>query len=246
MFSDLFIYIVIGFSAQLVDSALGMAFGSLSSSMLLAIGFPVHSISATVHAAEVFGGGAATFSHWRLKNIDWSLLTKLLLPAVLGASFGAFLILRFDDSQSLKPWIGGYFSIVGIIIIVKSIAPKIIKTVKTPPQLLGLLGGFLDAFGGAGWGEFVSSGLLLRNHTVRTAIGSLVCVEFIISAVITAIFFQSSELNYPIVILGLVIGAVIGAPIGAWVCKRAPAKKLTFFVGLFICIAGGRAVYQSF
>ncbi|HBR68057.1 MAG TPA: hypothetical protein DEA55_01640, partial [Rhodospirillaceae bacterium] len=113
---DLLIYAAIGFAAQLVDSSIGMAYGSLSSSLLLTAGLPAQSISATIHTAEIFGGSAAAFSHWRMKNLDWKLFHKLLWPALTGAIIGAFLVTQIGN-ESLKLFMGIYFVFIGAVIL---------------------------------------------------------------------------------------------------------------------------------
>lgn len=244
MYSDLIIYALIGFIAQLVDSAIGMAFGSLSSSLLLIYGLPPRSLSATVHMAEIFGGSASAFSHWRMKNIDFALIRKLVGPAIIGAILGAFLVTQFDN-QTLKPWLGFYFVIIGTVIIIKTISPALIRIIKTHREILGFMGGFFDAFGGAGWGEFVSSGLLLRGHDVRNAVGSLVTVEFVVSLTVSIIFFSTIGIsNWP-AIISLACGAIIAAPLGAWICKKAPVKLLTLCVGSMISIIGIKTILGS-
>ncbi len=237
MDTDLILYALIGFTAQLVDSTLGMAFGSLSSSLLLSMGLPPQSLSATVHMAEIFGGGASALSHWRIKNIDKTLLKKLALPAILGAIIGALLITQFDN-QTLKPWLGLYFLLIGTAIITKALYPSIIRIIKTHREILGFIGGFLDAFGGAGWGEFVSSGLLLRGQEVRTAIGSIVIVEFMVAVIVSVIFYSTVGITHWPIIISMALGAIAAAPLGAWACKTAPARPLTFFVGILIALIG--------
>lgn len=238
---DLFLYAAIGFVAQLVDSSIGMAFGSLSSSLLLSAGLPAQSLSATVHVAEIFGGSAAAFSHWRMKNLDWPLFHKLLWPALTGAIIGAFLVTRIDN-ENLKLFMGIYFVFIGTVILVKTLRPVLIGTLKTHREIIGFFGGFLDAFGGAGWGEFVSSGLLLRGQEVRTAIGSLVTVEFIISAAVSAVFFSTTGIGHWPVIASLAASSIAAAPLGALVCRKAPALPLKLAVGTVIVIVGIRTV----
>lgn len=238
---DILIYILIGFIAQLADSSLGMAFGTLSSSLLLAYGFPPKALSATVHMAEIFSSGASTLSHYRLKNIDKDLFKKLSVPAVLGTIIGTVLVIYFPG-DSIKPWISGYFSLIGFVIVVKSLCPSLIRPVKVGVAPVGFLGGFFDAFGGAGWGEFVSSGLVLQGKEVRTAVGSLNAVEFLITIIISVIFISTIGINHWHVIGAVAGGGMIAAPLGALICKKIPAKWLMLAVGLAVTILGIRSL----
>ncbi|MBK9585111.1 MAG: sulfite exporter TauE/SafE family protein [Alphaproteobacteria bacterium] len=225
-------FILIGFIAQFVDSAIGMAFGTLTSTLLLLTGIPPQTLSATVHTAEIFGGSASAFSHWRMGNIDRELLKKLAVPALIGAVIGTLLLTLFSN-EGLKPWLGLYFTIIGLVILTKALKPDWIAPVHIHRRVLGFFGGFLDAFGGAGWGEFVSSGLVLRGFEIRNAVGSMVTVEFMVSVVVTVVFVGTVGItNWP------VIFAVAAAPLGAWACKVAPAKPLKIIVGLTISIIG--------
>lgn len=245
METHLLVYGLIGFCAQLVDSALGMAFGSLSSSLLLSIGFPAQSLSVTVHMAEIFGSSASAISHWRMGNLDKTLLKKLALPALAGAVLGALLVTWFNN-DFLYPLMGLYFTVIGSVIIIKALKPKIIRTIKTHREILGFIGGFLDAFGGAGWGEFVSSGLLLRGYDTRTAIGSIVTVEFIIAVAVSVVFFSTVGITSWPAIIALALGAIAAAPLGAYICRKAPSLPLTLGVGFLIAAIGAKTILQSF
>ncbi len=238
---DLAPYILIGFIAQFVDSAIGMAFGTLTSTLLLLAGIPPQTLSATVHTAEVFGGSAAAFSHWRLGNIDREIFRKLALPALIGAALGTLLLTQFS-SENLKPWLGLYFTIIGAVIVTKGLKPDWIAPIHIHRRFLGFIGGFLDAFGGAGWGEFVSSGLILRGFEIRNAVGSMVAVEFIVSVMVAIVFAGTVGIgNWP-VIFALAAGAFAAAPLGAWACKVAPAKPLKIVVGITIALIGAKTL----
>jgi uncharacterized membrane protein YfcA len=235
--TDILVYLLIGFLAQLVDSSLGMAFGTLSSSLLLAHGFPPRALSATVHMAEIFSSGASALAHYRLKNIDKELFRKLSLPAVIGALVGAVLVV-YVPGDSLKPWVSGYFALIGLVIVLKSLRPGMIRPVRIGIAPVGFLGGFFDAFGGAGWGEFVSSGLVLQGREVRTAVGSLNAVEFLITTVISVVFISTIGVDHWPAVAAIAGGGMMAAPFGAWVCKRMPAKWLMLAVGMAVTLLG--------
>ena len=230
-------FILIGFIAQFVDSAIGMAFGTLTSTLLLLAGIPPQTLSATVHTAEIFGGSASSFAHWRMGNIDRELLKKLAIPALIGAALGTLLLTLFDN-ESLKPWLGLYFTVIGTVIVTKAVRPDWIAPVHIHRRILGFFGGFFDAFGGAGWGEFVSSGLILRGFEIRKAVGSMVTVEFMVSVMVAVVFAGTVGItNWP-VIFAVAAGAIAAAPLGAWACKVAPAKPLKIAVGTTITLIG--------
>ncbi len=239
--TDLALFFAIGFVAQLADSSLGMAYGTLSSSLLLAHGFPARAISATVHMAEIFSSAASAYAHWRLRNIDWQLLKKLSLPAIAGALIGAVLVLQVP-SDMLKPFIAGYFILIGIVITVKSIRPTLIRPFNSKAGPVGFIGGFLDAFGGAGWGEFVSSSLILQGRDVRTAVGSLNAVEFMVTCTVTLVFITTIGAQQWPAVAAIALGGIVAAPFGAYACKHIPAKWLMLAVGLAVSCLGAKAL----
>lgn len=187
--------------------------------------------------AEIFGGSASAISHWRMNNLDYTTLKKLALPAIVGAVLGAFLVTQFDNGN-LSLWLGVYFLLIGSTIIIKTLNPSFIRVIKTHRRVLGFIGGFLDAFGGAGWGEFVSSGLLLRGHEVRKVVGSLVTVEFMVAVTVSVIFYSTIGIKHWPEIIALSLGAIAAAPLGAWICKKSPSVLLTLGVGFVIVMIG--------
>lgn len=234
-------FIFIGFTAQLIDSSLGMGFGTLSSSLLLAFGFPPSAVSATIHTAEIFSGGGSAFSHYKLGNIDRELLKKLIPTAALGALLGSVLMIYFP-ANNLKYYLAVYFLVMGIIVLLKAINKHAIAALKIKRRLLGFFGGFFDAFCGAGWGEFVSSGLLIRGQDTRSAVGTLNTAEFLITIIISAAFMVSGGFIHWEAVAGVSLGGLMAAPLGAWACKKLPADILMAAVGITIIILSIKAL----
>ena len=85
MNSELLLLILVGFFAQLVDGALGMAFGVISTATMLALGMPPAQASALVHTAEMFTTGASGAWHIFHGNVDWRLTIRLGIAGVAGA-----------------------------------------------------------------------------------------------------------------------------------------------------------------
>ncbi len=220
----------------MIDSAVGMGFGTLSSAFLMATGFPPQLISATVHSAKIAGGGASALSHYKMKNIDFTLFRKLVMPAVLGAVAGAGLVL-VTSPEKIKIIMSIYFLLIGVVIIIKTLLPLAIRHFNLPIRGIGLSGGFLDAFAGAGWGEFTSSALLLRGQEVKKMVGTLNFTEFLLACTVSIILLMGSYQIVDVIkpAFGLGLGSMIGAPVGAWLCTRVPTKPLTILIGITIC-----------
>lgn len=232
---NIFAFILVGFVAQMIDGALGMAYGVSSNTFLLSLGLPPASASASVHMAEVFTTGVSGASHWKLKNIDTSLAKKLLIPGVLGGVTGAYILTSLDGNL-LKPWISAYLLVMGLIILYKAF--KGVRKNQAPVKhvsLLGLMGGFFDAIGGGGWGPVVTTTLVARGNNARVSIGTVNFSEFFVTLAQSITFVLTLQFaDYWQVILGLLIGGVIAAPMAAYITKHLPLKFLMVLVGVVI------------
>ncbi len=231
------LYMMVGFLAQMIDGALGMAYGVSSNTFLLSIGIPPAAASASVHMAEVVTTGISGFSHWKLGNIDWKLVNRLLIPGVIGGVAGAYLLTSVDG-DFIKPYISTYLLIMGVVILVKAINYKAkphngVHTARV--SVLGVIGGFFDAIGGGGWGPIVTTTLVARGKDARQTIGSVNFSEFFVTLAESVTFVLTlSFLGYWQIILGLLIGGAIAAPLAAVLTKKLPVKMLMFIVGLLI------------
>ncbi len=232
---NFFVFVLVGFVAQMIDGALGMAYGVSSNTFLLSLGLPPASASASVHMAEVFTTGVSGASHWKLKNIDTALAKKLLIPGVLGGVSGAYILTSLDGDM-LKPWISAYLLVMGVIILVKAFygVRKNQGEIKHV-SLLGLVGGFFDAIGGGGWGPVVTTTLVARGNNARVSIGTVNFSEFFVTLAQSITFVLTLHFaDYWQVILGLLIGGVLAAPLAAYITKRLPLKVLMVMVGVVI------------
>jgi uncharacterized membrane protein YfcA len=234
---SILLYVLVGFVAQMIDGALGMAYGVSSNTFLLSLGIPPAAASASVHMAEVVTTGISGLSHWRLGNVDWKLVKRLLIPGVIGGVAGAYLLTSIDG-DFIKPYISAYLLIMGIVILVKAInyAAKPHNGVHTARvSVLGVIGGFFDAIGGGGWGPIVTTTLVARGKDARQTIGSVNFSEFFVTLAESVTFVLTlSFLGYWQIILGLLIGGAVAAPMAAILTRKLPVKTLMFIVGLLI------------
>lgn len=242
----LLIFILVGFAAQLVDGALGMAFGVISATVLVSLGVPPALASAGVHAVECVTTGVSGLSHLYHRNIDWQLFRRLAVPGVIGGVLGAYVLSNIDASVA-KPFILAYLAAIGLVLIYRGW--------RYPPQLkeprlvapLGLVGGFLDAAGGGGWGPVVTSNLLVQGSSPRKTIGTVNSAEFFLTVAISVTFILSLGFEvFTQATVGLLIGGVIAAPLGALVAKRIPAKPLILLVGIILTITSGYGIFKAF
>ena len=246
---SILVYVLVGFIAQMIDGALGMAYGVSSNTFLLSLGIPPAAASASVHMAEVVTTGISGFSHWKLGNVDWKLVRRLLIPGVLGGMAGAY-ILTSIDGDIVKPYIAAYLLFMGGLIFYKAFT---IQPRKKPDEYhgprvswLGLIGGFCDAIGGGGWGPVVTSTLVAGGKSARTTIGSVNFSEFFVTLAQSVVFvFTLSFADYWQVILGLLIGGGIAAPLAAQMTRLLPLKALMILVGTLIIILSIRTIYLT-
>lgn len=232
--SDFFFYLLVGLGAQLVDGALGMAYGVTSTSFLLSLGVPPAISSASVHVAEIFTTGASAISHFKFKNINKKLLKSLLVPGILGAIAGAYLLSDVIDGDLIKPFIAAYLAFLGILILRKALAGKQKKTKTKRIGLLAAVGGFMDSIGGGGWGPIVTSTLLGQGRDPRYTIGSVNAAEFGITFASGITFLILTGVSSWQVVAGLVIGGVIAAPFGALLVKKMSKRTLMTVVGVLV------------
>ncbi|RVT89481.1 sulfite exporter TauE/SafE family protein [Sphingomonas crocodyli] len=241
-------FIGVGFAAQVVDGALGMAFGVITNTMLVSVlGLPPARASASVHVVETFTTAASAVSHIFQRNVDWRLFSRLVGPGIIGGVTGAYLLSNIDGSIT-RPFVMAYLVGIGIYLLWK--AWKLDHGAAHRPARviapLGLVGGFLDAAGGGGWGPVVTSNLLVQGTEPRKTIGTVNTAEFFLTSAISATFIFNLGLGaFTIAAVGLIIGGLCAAPIGALLVKRIPAKRLLALVGVILIATSVYSLWKA-
>lgn len=244
--SALLPFIAVGFAAQMVDGALGMAFGIINSTLLVSfLGVPPAHASAMVHAVETFTTAASGASHVFHRNINWRLFTRLVIPGMIGGALGAYVLSNVDASAA-KPFVMAYLTAIGVYLLYRAwrgaVEPREPKIIEP----LGLAGGFLDAAGGGGWGPVVTSNLLVQGASPRTTIGTVNTSEFFLTATISATFIATLGFAaFTFQTLGILIGGLIAAPFGGLLAKRVPARPLMAMVGTLLTITSAYTIYRA-
>lgn len=228
--------LLVGFAAQLVDGALGMAYGLCSTSFLLGLGLPPALASASVHVAEMGTTGASGLAHWRAGNVDMRLWRRLVLPGAVGALLGVGLLTQIDG-KALKPWIDAYLLLTALWLLLGALRRRRPASVPAGERRVGLLataGGLLDALGGGGWGPIVTGNLLRRADQARVVIGTVCAAEFMIAAITGIALALSVGLLHWQIIAALLLGGVLAAPLAARLCGLLPQRLLLLAVGLLL------------
>lgn len=246
-FAALLPFIAVGFAAQMIDGALGMAFGVIANTLMVGVlGVPPALASQRVHIVECFTTATSGISHLLHGSIDKKLFFRLLIPGVIGGVLGAY-ALSSIDATVVKPWVLLYLAGIGVYLLVRGILypPKIKDAGLVAP--LGLIGGFMDAAGGGGWGPIVTSNLLIQGADPRKVIGTVNSVEFFLTLTVSATFiWQLGFADLAGATLGFLIGGIAAAPLGAWAAKHIPAKTMLILVGVVLTLTSLYGAYSAF
>ncbi|HEX2762594.1 MAG TPA: sulfite exporter TauE/SafE family protein [Allosphingosinicella sp.] len=242
---DILPFIAIGFAAQLVDGALGMAFGQISSTLLVSMGVPPAAASAGVHTAETFTTAVSGISHVAHRNVDWGLFFRIAIPGVIGGVLGAYVLTRIDAGTA-KPFVLAYLCALGLYLLYRGVMHRHNERQPKIVEPLGFAGGFLDAAGGGGWGAVVTSNLLVQGSSPRKTIGTVNTAEFFVTVSISATFIAALGWEaFTFATIGLLIGGVLAAPLGAWIAKRVNPDPLLAFVGAVLTLSSGYGLYRA-
>ena len=251
----LMVFALAGLFGQLVDGALGMAFGVTATTLLVLSGVGAAHASAAVHFAEVATTLASGTSHWKFNNIDWGIVVRLGIPGAIGAFLGASVLSRLS-TEAAAPITSGILLAIGVYVMLRfSTSPPRFNMKSSPHGAgflapLGLFGGFIDASGGGGWGPVTTSTLLSAGKTApRKVIGSVSASEFLVASAASAGFILGlgSDFwdNIPIIV-GLAVGGVIAAPIAAWLVTKISPGVLGTGVGGVIVITNLQKLFATF
>lgn len=260
--SELVVATLIGFIAQIIDGSLGMAYGISSNTMLISMGIPPVVSSASIHTAEIVTAGAQGMAHLRAGNVDKGILKYLIVPGMIGAAIGAYLLTALP-SEKLVPFISLYLFIMGILLIEKAFdkKPLIIKSLtflrdkimrarseRWGKKLMpfGLLGGVLDSVGGGGWGPLITLTLFFKGENLRKAIGSVILSEFFVALTASIALLTALKLEYWQTIVGLIVGGLFAVPLGPYLTKKLPYKPLMIMVGVLVVALSLKNLYAFF
>ncbi len=241
---DFFYYLLGGFIAQMIDGALGMAYGVTATTFLLTLGIPPSVASASVHSSEIFTSGVSGYMHLKFGNVNSKLFKTLLIPGIVGAIVGAYLLTTLEEYMYvIKPIVAAYTLILGILIIQKALKKKVAKRPFKKIGWLAMLGGSLDAIGGGGWGPIVSSTLIARGRHPKYTIGSVNLTEFFVSLASSVTFITLIGFSHWQVIVGLILGGMVAAPIAATLSRKLPIKTMMILVGIVVIVVSLRIIY---
>jgi siroheme synthase-like protein len=234
-----------GFVFALIDGAIGMSYGVTSTTFSLSMGIPPASASMGVHLSEIMSNGIAGWMHYRMGNVNWKLFKMLLIPGIIGAVTGAYLLSSLEHySQYTKPLVSLYTLILGSVILLKAINLNRKRTsakIKNIP-LLGLGGGFIDAVGGGGWGSIVLSTLIAGGRHPRFSLGTVKLSRFFIALMSSLTFITMLNGAHWEAVAGLIIGSALASPVAARISNKISAKAIMFSVAVIVILISLRSI----
>lgn len=240
-------FLIGGFIFAMIDGAIGMSYGVTSTSFSLAMGVPPASASMGVHLSEILSNGIAGWMHYRFGNVNWKLFRILLIPGIIGAVTGAYLLSSLEHySHYTKPLVSLYTLILGGVILSKAF--KVNRKHKDPKgkikkiSLLGLFGGFIDAVGGGGWGSIVLSSLIAGGRNPRFSLGTVKITRFFIALMSSLTFITMLNGAHWEAVAGLVIGSALASPIAARVSNKISVKTIMVSVGVLVVLVSLRSI----
>lgn len=234
-----------GFLAQMADGSLGMGYGTISTTFLLANGVNPAIVSSRVHSARVFSSGVSGYSHHRFGNFNKKLFKALVIPGVVGAIIGATLAFY---AQKYSYWVripvSLYTVYLGFFIIRKGFKKRNPKNKVKRAGWLATVGGFTDAFAGGGWGSLVTSTLISKRKSPRYVVGSVCLAEFFVVLASSITFFILLK-SIPFTdVAGLIIGGLIAAPIAARLVGKLPLKTMFILIGSLVILTSFSTLWR--
>jgi len=243
--------LLVGFVAESIDGALGMAYGLISSTVMLAFGYPPAVSSASVHMAEIVTSAASGISHWKFGNVKGAIVRGLLLPGVAGGVVGAYILVSVPTAY-LRPVVAVYILAMGLVVVVRALRRTPSREARAEAQaslsalpVLGLAGGFCDALGGGGWGQVVTSTLMARGNPPRYTVGSVTFTEFFVALAESVLFVLTIGVQNWTIIAGLMVGGAVAAPLAAWTTSRLPHRPFAVAIGLLVVVTSVRILAAS-
>jgi len=235
-----------GFLAQFVDGSMGLGYGTISTTFLLAYGVSPAIVSSRVHSARVFSSGVSGYSHHRFGNINKKLFRTIVIPGVIGAILGATLAYFGKEySNYVRVPLSIYTIYLGYYIVRKAFARRKAGDKVRRAGWLASIGGFMDAFAGGGWGTLVTSTLISKRKNPRYVIGSVCLAEFFVVLASSITFFILLR-SIPLMdIAGLIAGGIIAAPIAARLAGKLPARAMFIGVGSLVVLTSCTTLWKS-
>ena len=261
---DLFtlgIFMAAAFVCELIDSSLGMLYGTILSPVFIIAGFDPLVVVPSILFSQAIGGIIASIGHHRLKNVDFTIkkdvmkrisdlgyietfrrsttrdlkvvfvVTSLGILAVIIGTLTAISI----PKAILKTYIGVLVLAMGIILLLRKRFNFSWKKIFG----IGILSAFNKGISGGGFGPVVTTGQLISGREGKGSIGTTTLSEAPICITGFLTYLITNGLTTWNLVLGLTAGAIAGAILGPHItAKFKSEKRLRLGLGILVILLG--------
>lgn len=235
--------ILLAFVCELVDSSLGMGYGTTLTPLLLLMGYEPIEIVPAVLFSECITGVLAGVCHHEFGNVnlrfgshDFKIVGVLTGFSLVGV------LLAVGIAVTVPSWLVKLY--IGVLVL--GIGLSILKNHRQSITFswqriagLGFLAAFNKGISGGGYGPVVTGGQVLAGVRGRSAVGIASLAEGIASAVGVLAYLGSGTIIPWHLAPSLLLGAVLSVPFAAYVVSRMPAGRLTLAIGGLSTALGG-------
>ena len=231
---------LIGVVGEIVDSSLGMMYGTLLSPILVLLGYSPKLVVPSILLSQAIGGGVAAFRHNRFRNANFRGLTRdlkislaIIIPGLLACILGAFVGQKIS-AVALRYYIGILVILMGLL----CVRPIHYKFSWRRIWGIGALAGFNKALSGGGFGPVTATGKIVSGVDPKVSVGTTTLAEVpicLLSFTLWIILGGSIAWEFPLV---LCIVAAIGGFIGPIITLKINTKVLRMVVGMLALVSG--------
>lgn len=240
--------IVLAFFCELIDSSLGMGYGTTLTPLLMIFGFGPLAIVPCILLSELLTGISAGIAHHKAGNVSFkrnSIHLKIALVlavcSVIGATVAVFVAINIPKIV-LSTYIGVIVLGMGIIILLtlnkeyKFSWKKIIG--------LGSIAAFNKGMSGGGYGPVVTGGQILSGIQGNNAVGITSLAEGLTCVVGVIVFIVAPGSVDWSLAPSLIIGAMLSVPFSTVIVKKLPTKTLKIIIAVLTIILGAYTLYK--
>ncbi|NJE26423.1 sulfite exporter TauE/SafE family protein [Thermococcus sp. MV5] len=226
------------FFAAVIDTGLGMCYGTILTPALLIAGYSPEVVVPTVLLSQLIVDVVGGITHTKVENFtkkDVKTALIVAIPATALAIVGAFSNINLPKTVT-KTYIGVLVTLLGIMMLLG------IKLRKTPERLvlISSLAGFNKGFMGGGFGPVVVSGQIVLNHDPRPsiAIGDIAEIPVVVFGLLTFAAFGALHFSpiFVIVSVPALMASFIGPYLTKTVSEKNYAEKVVGLVALLLGI----------
>lgn len=240
MIELILVLILMAFVMEIIDSSLGMMYGTLLTPILVGCDFEPLVVVPAILLSQAIGGMGGTVSHHKFKNADFNGMTKdtkimlaMVIPGLFVVILGVFAAVNIP-----KLWVKTYIGVLVVIMSILCLSPIRYRFAWWKHYTVGMLAAFNKALTGGGFGPVTSTGGIIGGLESKVSIATTTYAEVIICLVsftVYLFFYGNPDIVFT---SSLCTGAIIGGFIGPYISSRVSHKKLRMTVGMLGIVSG--------